>query len=232
MDNSLDTIDTIEQLNDYIDDFTSYFYPDSKLKPIVGGGRSNKPKIMLVFINPTKRNIASDPNWNGKRVPWIGITPIWKVLAKAGLISGDLNDKIHLQKKLWSPEFTELVYNQLESSGLYLTNIVKWAGEDATLPEKEKINRYLPLLLKEIELIQPQKVICFGTIPYLALTNDKTNLKTIYEEFKITNEVGFKDIELGKCKLKTRVFACYFPVGLGQFNQPKAIEILSVINKM
>jgi uracil-DNA glycosylase len=230
MKNSLDSISTIEQLNEHIQAFNDHYYPESKLKPILGGGKNYKPNTMFIFINPTKRNVASDPTWTGKRVPWIGITPIWKVFAKAGIISDELNEQIQLKKKLWSPEFTDFVYNQLESTGLYLTNIVKWAGEDAALPEKEKIKRFLPILIKEIELVQPEKIVCFGTIPYFALTNDKTNLKTIYEEFKLTNKVSYRVIELQNYQPKA--LACYFPVGLGQFNQPKAIEMLNAINKM
>jgi hypothetical protein len=226
----LDKINTAGQLNHYINNFTTAAYPDSKLKPISGGGLLVRPDTMLVFINPTKRNIASNPEWTGSRVPWVGITPIWNVLTKVGLIEKDLNIEIQEKKKLWTPYFTDHVYSKLAEYGLYLTNIVKWAGEDATLPEMAKIKRYLPILHKEIEIIKPRKIICFGTIPYQAITKDKIKLKTVYDSYKLSTKAFYKSVYVNK--FETKVFPCYFPVGLGQFNQPKAIEILSAINKL
>ena len=47
-------------------------YGAKELTSIYNGGCTNNPDICFVFMNPTGRNIASDPNWKGRRSPWIG----------------------------------------------------------------------------------------------------------------------------------------------------------------
>ena len=46
-------------------------YGAKELTSIYNGGCTNNPDICFVFMNPTGRNIASDPNWKGRRSPWI-----------------------------------------------------------------------------------------------------------------------------------------------------------------
>jgi len=48
-------------------------YGAQELMSIYNGGCTNNPDICFVFMNPTGRNIASDPNWKGRRSPWIGL---------------------------------------------------------------------------------------------------------------------------------------------------------------
>ena len=43
--------------------------------------------FVFVFMNPTGRNIASSPNWKGRRSPWIGTKNIWKLFYRVGLLS-------------------------------------------------------------------------------------------------------------------------------------------------
>lgn len=47
-------------------------YGDKNLDSIYNGGCSNNPDICFVFMNPTKRNIASSKEWKGIKSPWIG----------------------------------------------------------------------------------------------------------------------------------------------------------------
>jgi predicted RNA-binding protein len=221
------SIEDISALNKYIELFNAQYYPDSPLKPIVGGGKTEEPELMMIFINPTKKNIASDPLWTGLRVPWIGLSPIWKVFHESDLISDSMLEEILLSKKNWTPEFTERVYSAMGRSGIYITNIVKWSGEDATLPEKEKITRYLPILKKEIELVRPKHIVAFGTIPYNNLTGDKVTFKDIFGKSTATHALPLKEIEVNGHK--TIIIPCYFPVGMGRFNRPQAIKILAGI---
>ena len=46
-------------------------YGAKELTSIYNGGCTNNPDICFVFMNPTGRNIASDPNWKGRRSPWM-----------------------------------------------------------------------------------------------------------------------------------------------------------------
>ena len=61
-------------------------YGDPSLEPIYFGGCCNNPDICFVFMNPTGRNIASCPQWKGRRSPWIGTKNIWKLFYKIGLL--------------------------------------------------------------------------------------------------------------------------------------------------
>ena len=66
-------------------------YGAKELTSIYNGGCTNNPDICFVFMNPTGRNIASDPNWKGRRSPWIGTKNIWKLFYRIGL----LDEKIY-----------------------------------------------------------------------------------------------------------------------------------------
>lgn len=66
-------------------------YGAKELTSIYNGGCTNNPDICFVFMNPTGRNIASDPNWKGRKSPWIGTKNIWKLFYRIGL----LDEKIY-----------------------------------------------------------------------------------------------------------------------------------------
>ena len=52
-------------------------YGDKDLDSIYSGGCDENPEICFVFMNPTKRNIASSKQWMGLKSPWIGTKNIW-----------------------------------------------------------------------------------------------------------------------------------------------------------
>lgn len=41
------------------------YFPENKLVPIVGNGKTYRPRVMCLFINPTARNASADPAWKG-----------------------------------------------------------------------------------------------------------------------------------------------------------------------
>ena len=59
-------------------------YGAKELTSIYNGGCTNNPDICFVFMNPTGRNIASSPNWKGRRSPGIGTKNIWKLFNRIG----------------------------------------------------------------------------------------------------------------------------------------------------
>lgn len=195
--------------------------------PILGNGKSFKPKIMFIFINPTARNISSDKSWQGPRFPFIGTKQVWRVFHRAGMFDDELMKAIN-NSSIWSVEFTNKVLMFLQERGFYITNIVKWTGHDATLPDSEKINLFLPVLKKEIELVQPEHIVTFGMIPYERLTNQKIKLKDYYSG-NIKNN-NLKTFETEVNSIKTKVIPCYFPVGRGE--PKKAVEILKLVDKI
>jgi hypothetical protein len=222
--NVIEKAQTLQDLWKINSDINDSFFPSDNLKPIVGGGKENAPDTMFIFINPTKRNIASHKDWQGPRYPWIGTTQIWNVLHKAEILEDSWHEEINKLKTGWSHEFARDLYTNLEEKSFYITNIVKWTGEDATLPEKEKIKLFLPILLKEIEIIKPKRIVTFGQLTFENLTNRKIKLTDYYKQFLETNML--ERFPLNLSNFTCEIIPCFFPVGLGFMHQSKAIEIL------
>ena len=222
----MENCQTLEDLWKIVTETNKKYFPDNNLMPVLGGGKTNKPKIMFVLINPTKLNISSDPGWQGPRFPFIGRKHHWNVLYKAGLFDKDLI--AHMNTEPWSVAFAHKVLHFLEKKEFYLTNIVKWTGHDATLPDAQKIKLFLPLLKKEIEIVKPRYIVAFGLIPFQALVQQKIRLSDYYEESMKIKQLKTYSLKVGTEEIQ--VIPCYFPVGRG--NPKKAIELLKLTNEL
>ena len=218
---------TLEALWSVVDDLNQKYFPNNSLKPILGNGKTFRPKVMFVFINPTYANISSDKNWQGPRFPFIGTKPVWRVFHRAGMFDDELIEKIN-NSKSWSLEFTNHVLAFLKAKSFYLTNIVKWTGFDAALPNSEKVKLFLPILEREIEIVQPQYIVTFGTIPFENITNQKIKLIDYYSGVMNSKKLEFFDVDYNG--FKTKIIPCYFPVGRG--DPKKAVEILKLVEKL
>ncbi len=216
---------TLGQLWNVVDELNHKHFPKDSLKPILGNGKTFRPKVMFVFINPTHANISSDKNWQGPRFPFIGTKPVWRIFHRAGLFDDELMKKIN-DSKSWSLEFTDKVLNFLKSRSFYFTNIVKWTGSDATLPNSVKIKLFLPILEREIEIVQPQHIVTFGLIPFESMTNKKIKLADYYSDVMKRKKLRIFDMKYNS--FKTKIIPCYFPVGRG--DPKKAVEILKLID--
>ncbi|MBN1644964.1 hypothetical protein JW851_02925 [Candidatus Woesearchaeota archaeon] len=211
----------------HVEKINSTNFPKNNLKPIMGNGKIDNPKIMFVFINPTIRNISSNPSWKSFRAPFIGTKQVWRIFHKAGLFDSELIYRIN-NSAVWSVGFAETVYKFLEKKGFYFTNIVKWTGQDAALPDSQKIGLFLPILEKEIELVNPKYIVAFGLIPFKHLTKKDIKLSDYFLKVKKNNRLDSFDVQIGS---KTRkIIPCYFPVGRG--NPKKAVEILKLVNQL
>jgi uracil-DNA glycosylase family 4 len=220
-------INSLDDLWDHVNETTRKNFPGNRLMPILGGGKERNPRFMIVFINPTFRNISSDRNWEGPRFPFIGRKRPWIEFHEAGFFDESLLDYIRKNPR-WSVGFTNMVLEFLRDNGLYLTNIVKNTSGNADLPKADQINLYLPFFRREIELVNPDYIIAFGLIPINALLNEKIRLSDYYDDFKRTGELNPYDIEINSKKFK--VIPCYYPIGRG--NPERAIEILKKIAEL
>ena len=110
----------------------------NKLQHIHGFGAMN-PKLMLILINPTHRNISSAPDYKGFRFPFIGVRQFWKVLADGGLVNKKVAYDLPLRAE-WSGEHTKLIQNELLKNKLFLTNIVKCCYGHSAYPDKKVIS--------------------------------------------------------------------------------------------
>ena len=81
-------------------------YGAKELTSIYNGGCTNNPDFCFIFMNPTGKNIASDPSWKGRRSPWIGTKNIWKLFYKIGLLDEEIYMSIMSKKpQEWNEEF-------------------------------------------------------------------------------------------------------------------------------
>jgi uracil-DNA glycosylase len=76
------------------------------------------------------------------------------------------------------------------------------------LPNSEEINLFLPILKKEIEIVQPQYVVTFGAIPFEKLTNQKIKIRDYYTEIMKNKKLRFFDVGFGN--FRTRIIPFYF----------------------
>jgi DNA polymerase len=215
----------LDQLWGYVQGLNKKHFPDNDLMPILGNGQISNPKVMFVFINPTHLNISSDKEWSGPRFPFIGTKAVWRVFHRAGMFDDRLMDYIN-NSKSWSLDFTDEVLDFLKAKSFYLTNVVKWTGHDSTLPDSKKIKVFLPVLEREIELVQPKYIVTFGLIPFESLTKKKIKLNEYYSKVMENKKLSFFEVQFGN--FKTNVIPCYFPVGRG--NPKRAVDILRLVD--
>ena len=194
-------------------------YGSKALNSVYGCGQNNNPQIALVFMNPTKRNIATEKSWNGLRAQWLGTKQIFEFLTKCGLFSPTLNEEIKSKKpKDWTPEFCEDVYKEVTKQGLWITNLAKYTQDDARPLPDEIFIKYKDLLKEELFIIKPQKVFFFGNQVSSIMLDQPITVSTVRQKkfiLEIKNE-------------KFDSYSFFYPVGNGRFNQHKTIEDINV----
>ena len=147
--------------NEY--DRMQQIYGDKTLKSINFGGCDTNPDICFVFMNPTSKNIASDPSWDGIRAPWIGTKNIWDLFVATNLFDIVIYNEIKNKKSNeWDKDFAEKVYNEVKRNKIFITNLGKCTQIDARPIQNSVYKKYLDLLEKEIEIVNPKVIILFG----------------------------------------------------------------------
>lgn len=222
----VEQIGNLEELWEQVGDLNRKYFPENGLAPILGGGQTVNPKVMFVFINPTARNISSDPAWEGPRFPFIGTKPVWRVFHQAGFFRDDLMEVV--ERGIWSVDFALQVQKFLEGQSLYLTNLVKWTGPDGSLPDRGKISLFLPLMIREVEIVAPKYIVTFGSLPFECLTGQKITLSDYYDQISKQEKLLPQVARIGAAFAK--VIPCYFPVGRG--DPARAIEILKLVEDL
>ena len=195
-------------------------YGDPNLHSIYNGGCEENPDICFVFMNPTGRNIASQPGWKGPFHPWLGTKQIWDLFFATNLIDEDIYNKIKsLKGNEWTQEFCNEVYDNVKKHKIFITNLGKCTQIDARPLKDNYFLDYLPLLEKEIKIIKPKVVILFGN-----------QVSSIFLDKKISvsqTRKNYFEKKLGKENYKC--FPVFYPVGNGRFNIDKSIEDIKYI---
>ena len=197
-------------------------YGSKELNSVYGYGKENNPRAALVFMNPTKRNIATDKAWTGLKAQWLGTKQIWDFLAKCNLFSVKVNDEIKEKSpKDWTPAFCEYVYEEVKKQGLWITNLAKCTQDDARPLPDSVFFQYKDLLKEELKIVNPQKIFFFGN-QVSSITLDQPITVSTARQKKFVLNIDGKEYES---------YALFYPVGNGRFNQHKAIEDIKEILK-
>ncbi len=197
-------------------------YGAKELNSIYNGGCTNNPNICFVFMNPTGKNIASNPSWKGRRSPWIGTKNIWKLFYKIGLLEEEIYIETQKRKSQeWDETFADLVYDNVKKHKYFITNLGKCTQIDARILPNSVYNQYLDLLYEEIKIINPKIIITLGN--------------------QVSSIILNKNISVSQCRKKSfsktigaktyNIYPVYYPIGNGMMNIDKAIEDLNYIIK-
>ena len=189
-------------------------YGAKELHSIYNGGYENNPDICFVFMNPTGRNVASNPEWTGRRFPWVGTKNIWKLFYQLNLLDEDIFRDIQSKKASdWTPEFADAVYDNVTKYKYFNTNLGKCTQIDARPLPDSVLKQYLDLLYQEIAILKPKKIITFGNQVSTIFLKETINVSKCRKE-KFNIKIGGVDYP---------VYPVYYPVGNGMRNIDKAI---------
>lgn len=190
-------------------------YGANELDSIYNGGCAINPDICFVFMNPTKRNIASSKEWKGLKSPWIGTKNIWDLFYKIDLLDSNIYEKIRAIKGCdWTEEFAEEVYNNVKKHKYFITNLAKCTQVDARPLPDSIYKEYLELFKQEISIVKPKNIVLFGNQVSSIVLEEKISVSQVRKKcFK-------KEINDNKYKF----YSVFYPVGNGRFNIDKSIE--------
>lgn len=198
-------------------------YGSKNLTSIYGAGQINNPNICLIFMNPTSKNVSSSPEWQGIRAPWLGTKNIWKLLHKLGLLTNIelFNSTQNLRPGEWTIDFCKYVYSEISKESIYITNIGKCTQDDARHLADSVYKDYLPLLLEELDLIQPKIVITLGNqVSSVLLQKPVSVSKYLDDEYELLSTISNPAL---------KVYPTFYPIGQGTPNMPKAINRITAV---
>lgn len=214
------------KLNAGLDDCTVCATLARHLRHVPGGGWSEQPDLMLIFINPTVRNITAHADWTGMRFPFAGKLKLWQILAESGFVDANLPDRMAALGP--TPPMVELLMDEVCQRRLYLTNAVKCVDDGSSLPTSARISAAWPVLQTEIALVQPRQIVTFGLIPFRLLTGCNVRLADELWNAQHDRYVPYPSRSIGGQSYP--VFPCYFPTGRG--NPAAATKMLRALRKL
>jgi len=204
----------LEDLNKKYDKLQKV-YGDPNLDSVYNGGCVDNPDLCFVFMNPTRRNIASSKDWHGLKSPWIGTKNIWDLFYSVNLLDENIYKEIkNKSSKEWTENFANIVYDNVKKHKYYITNLGKCTQVDARPLPDSVYKEYLKLLYKEISIIKPKVIILFGNQVSSIVLDEKISVST-------SRKKTYKKIIK---KEEYKFYSVYYPVGNGRFNIAKSIE--------
>lgn len=210
----------IEILKKEIDQL-QHRYGSPTLSAIYGAGYVQAPDVLLMFMNPTGKNISAQKQWPGLRAPWIGTKNVWKILHALNVLSEDIFQQIiRFSPTDWNPSFAEAVYSDLAKRKLYVTNLAKCTQDDAKHLSDKVFRTYLENTKKEIDIVQPKKIIAFGNQVSSILLDKPITVSSYSGKQKEVLIINNREYD---------VYPVHYPVGQGQRNLPLALKRLRAV---
>ncbi len=123
--------------------------------------------------------------------------------------------KLKVKKQMsGTKNLKEKVYNEVKKNKIFITNLGKCTQMDARPIQNSVYEKYLSLLEKEIEIVNPKVIILFGNQVSSVFLREKISVSQCRKKefIKIIN---------GK---KYKCYSIFYPVGNGRFNIDKSIE--------
>ena len=197
-------------------------YGNKNLDAIYGCGCIDKPKLYLVFMNPTAKNVAASKKWKGIKAPWLGTKHVWNMLHSLGLIDNSIAAEINSrQPKDWNYGFAKKVYVHVAENSMYITECSKATQIDSRALPNSVFKKYLELLHKEIDIVKPKTIILFGNQVSSIVLRKSIKVSDYRKKYEL--------LEVNKRFYLT--FPVYYPVGQGMRNIKIAKEDIRWIVK-
>ena len=133
----------------------------------------------------------------------------------ASLHNVDIYNEIKSKKaNEWDKEFAEKIYDKMKRNKMFITNLGKCTQIDARPIQNSVYEKYLNLLEKEIEIVNPKVIILFGNQVSTVFLKEKTSVSLCRKKefIKVINGKEYK------------CYSIFYPVGNGRFNIDKSIE--------
>lgn len=216
---------SLAALNAQLDHCTACSTLVRKYRHVPGGGCDDQPDLMLIFINPTVRNISAHADWPGPRFPFAGKPRLWSILAETGLVGADLPQRIAALGP--TPLMVEMLIHEARQRRLYLTNAVKCVDDGSSLPAGARVAAAWPLLQQEIALVRPRLIMTLGLIPFRTLTGQVVRLADHLWEAEQGRLNFYPSLPIAGQSYP--VFPCYFPTGRG--NPVAATKLLGMLRR-
>ena len=130
-------------------------------------------------------------NHHGMALDHHGLEPkIFRDLFVAtNLFDVDIYNEIKSKKaNEWDKEFAEKIYDEMKRNKMFITNLGKCTQIDARPIQNSVYEKYLNLLEKEIEIVNPKVIILFGNQVSTVFLKEKTSVslcrkKRIYKSY-------------------------------------------------
>ncbi len=191
-------------------------FGEKSLRAVYGAGCTKNPNLMLIFMNPTGRNVSASKKWKGIRAPWLGTKNIWQLLFELNIISRSTFLKTQkLKSNQWDEYFSRQIYEEVASKKTFVTNLAKCTQLDARPLKNEIFKKYLECMREEIISLNPRHIFTFGNQVSSIILSKSISVSNYVAREKETLSISGKTYD---------IYPVYYPVGQGRRNMSLAVK--------